>query len=153
MSETMRLELVPLGVTVVTGMLGNIESNFHKNDSWQGLSESSRYESAEAQITKSAEGKVGPKAEKADDSANRFVDDILRGALGQVWRGSMAQRVRVVGYHAPMKVLVGTNLLSIEFLLIGEIGRHALAWQWTGKHGKSHHEKASVKVDRKSCNF
>lgn len=104
-SETMRLELAPLGVTVVTGMLGNIESNFHTNDSWQGLSESSRYKSVEPQITKTAEGKLGPKKKKADDFARRFVNDVLSGASGQIWRGTMAQTTRIIGHHAPASVL------------------------------------------------
>lgn len=46
-SETLRLELAPLGVTVITDMLGNIESNFYVNDSWQGVLKSSRYKSVE----------------------------------------------------------------------------------------------------------
>ena len=118
LSETLRLELAPLGVTVITGMLGNIESNFHVNDSWQGVSESSKYKSVESQIAKSAEGKVGPKKEKAEDFARRFVDDILRGTSGQVWRGAMAQTVRAIGHHAPMRVLVCDDLI-----LQGVLGR------------------------------
>ncbi|KAL8718430.1 MAG: hypothetical protein Q9225_004429 [Loekoesia sp. 1 TL-2023] len=105
LSETLRLELAPLGVTVVTGMLGNIESNFHANDSWQGLPEASRYKSVESEIAKTAEGKIGPTKEKLDDFACHFVGDILTGASGQVWRGKMAQTVRVMGYHAPTSVL------------------------------------------------
>lgn len=72
MSETLRLELAPLGVTVITGMLGNIESNFHVNDSWQGIPESSRYKLVEQQIAKTAEGKVGPKKDKVEE----FDDDM-----------------------------------------------------------------------------
>lgn len=106
MSETLRLELAPLGVVVITAMLGNIESNFHSNDSWQGLPDMSRYKSVESQIAKTAEGKIGPKMEKADDFARRFVEDVLSGTSGQVWRGAMAQTVRVLAYHAPTRVLV-----------------------------------------------
>lgn len=106
MSETLRLELAPLGVAVIMAMLGHIESNIHVNDSWQGLPASSRYKSVEAQMAKTAEGKVGPKKEKAEDFARRFVEDILSGISGQVWRGAMAQTVRVLAYHAPARVLV-----------------------------------------------
>lgn len=87
-------------------MLGNLESNIHTKDSWRGLPESSRYKSVETQIANSAEGKIGPEKEKADDFAKRFVDDILRGTSGQVWRGAAAQTVRAIGHHAPMSVLV-----------------------------------------------
>ena len=106
MSETLRLELAPLGVTVITAMLGNIESNFRINDSWQGLPATSNYKSVHTQIAKTAEGKIGPKKEKAEDFARRFVEDILNGISGQVWRGAMAQTVRVLAYHAPARVLV-----------------------------------------------
>ena len=82
------------------------------------MSGSSTYKSVESQITKSAEGKVGPKKEKAEDFAQRFVDDVLRGASGQVWRGAMAQTVRAIGHHAPMRVLVRNNLI-----LRGVLGR------------------------------
>ena len=116
LSETLRLELAPLGVTVITGMLGNIESNFQVNDSWQGVPESSRYKSVEAQIAKSAEGKVGPKKEKVQDFARRFTDDVLRGASGQIWKGTMAQTTRVIGHHAPMSVLVCNNIVLGKLL-------------------------------------
>ena len=115
-SETLRLELAPLGVNVITGMLGNIESNIHINDSWQGLPESSRYKSVETQISKTAEGQVGPKKEKADDFARRFASDILKRYSGQVWRGTMAQTTRVIGHHAPMWVLVRGGLLQQQLL-------------------------------------
>lgn len=104
-SETLRLELAPLGVTVITGMLGNIESNFHINDSWQGLPESSRYKSVEPQILKSAQREIGPEKTKVDDFAQLFVGDVLSGASGQVWRGAMAQTTRAIGHHLPSGVL------------------------------------------------
>lgn len=61
-------------------------------------------------MAKSAEGKIGPKLEKADDFARHFLADVLGGASGQVWRGAGAQTVRAVGYHAPMSVLVRTDI-------------------------------------------
>ncbi|KAL8939649.1 MAG: hypothetical protein Q9211_002641 [Gyalolechia sp. 1 TL-2023] len=98
LSETLRLELAPLGVTVTTGMLGNIESNFHANDTWQGLPESSRYKSIESEIARTAEGKIGPNKHKSNDFARLFVGDVLRRTSGMVWRGAMAQTVRIIGH-------------------------------------------------------
>ena len=106
MSETLRLELAPFGVTVVTGMLGHIESNIHTNDSWKGLSETSRYALAEPQIANFAEGKIGPKPEKPEEFARHLVEDVLGGKSGQIWRGAMAQTTRAVAYHAPGRLLV-----------------------------------------------
>jgi hypothetical protein len=102
----MRLELAPLGVRVITGMLGKIESKFHDNDAWEGLPESSPYKGVENQIRLTACGAVGPKCEKLDEFAARFVDDITGGASGQVWRGAMAQTTRFMAYHAPTSLLV-----------------------------------------------
>ncbi len=115
-SETLRLELAPLGVTVIVGVLGHIESSFHVNNSWQGLPEPSRYKSVEAEIAKSAEGKGTPKAERAEDFKRRFVGDVLGGASGQVRRGAKAQTLRVVGQHAPMRILVCDDFVLWELL-------------------------------------
>ncbi|KAL9023105.1 MAG: hypothetical protein Q9196_007385 [Gyalolechia fulgens] len=123
LSETLRLELAPLGVTVTTGMLGNIESNFHANDTWQGLPESSRYKSIESEIARTAEGKIGPKKHKSNDFARLFVGDVLRRTSGMVWRGAMAQTVRIIGYHAPMSVLARYAL----FLIRSHIARDSCA--------------------------
>lgn len=91
-------------------MLGSIESNFQNNDKWHGAGESSIYKSIESKITRTAEGKIGPKKENAEVFARRFVDDVLRGVSGQVWRGAMAQTTRAVGYHAPASVVVRDNV-------------------------------------------
>jgi len=115
-SETLRLELAPLGVTVIMGVLGHIEFSFHVNDSWQWLPESSRYKSVEAQIAKSAEGKGSPKAESAEDFTRRSVGDVLGGASGQVWRGAKAQTVRVVGQLAPVRILVCDDFCYRDWL-------------------------------------
>ena len=106
MSETLRLELAPLGVTVITGMLGAIESNFHDNDSWHGIPETSRYKSIEPQIARKAAGTDDLKRDDVDEFARQFVNDVLKGASGQVWRGAKAQTCRVLGHHAPIGLLV-----------------------------------------------
>ena len=106
LSETLRLELAPLGVRVITAMLGSVESNFHTDDAWRGLPASSLYKSVEAQVTRTAAGQAGPKKEGVGEFAARFADDITNGASGQVWRGAMAQTTRFMAYHAPMSLLV-----------------------------------------------
>ena len=120
MSETLRQELAPLGVRVVTGMLGSIESNFYANDSWRGLSESSRYKSIEPYIAKKMESRDGQKQENVEDFARNFVADVLSGAEGQVWRGKMAQTCRVLGGHGPAWFLVCWDcVLSLRANLFG----------------------------------
>ena len=151
MSETLRQELAPLGVRVVTGMLGSVESNFYANDSWQGLSETSRYKSVEPYIAKKMESRDGQKQENVEDFARNFVGDVLSGAEGQVWRGKMAQTCRILGGHGPAWFLVCWNCvvsLGVNFY----VGRNemliwnhriiwcalAVAWMfWERSKGKS----------------
>ena len=78
------------------------------NDTWRGVGESSMYKSIEPKIARTAEGKIGPKKESAEVFARRFVDDILKGRSGQIWR-PMAQTTRAIGYHAPASVVVRDN--------------------------------------------
>jgi len=122
-SETLRLELAPLGVTVIMGVLGHIEFSFHVNDSRQWLPESSRYKSVEAEIAKSAEGKGSPKAESAEDFTRPSVGDVLGGASGQVCRGAKAQTIRVVGQLAPVRILV-----CDDFVLSVLLGWRSTCW-------------------------
>ncbi|KAI9712848.1 MAG: hypothetical protein M1820_001470 [Bogoriella megaspora] len=117
LSETLRLELASLGVTVVTGMLGSIETNFHDNDPWKPLPEDSVYKSIEDKVR----GRKGPKSEKVEVFARNFVGDVLGGASGQVWRGAVAQTSRTMGYHAPMGLL--------DYLLVKGSGLDTLAKQ------------------------
>ena len=147
-SETLRLELAPFGVTVITGMLGSIESNFHANDAWQGMPETSRYKAVEPQITKVAGGEVGPKKEKVEYFVKHFVSDVLDGASGQVWRGAKAQTVRAIGHHAPSRVLVsGQQLMQSSphrretIILTQLLGQHAFTRERIRCHGKGCREK------------
>ena len=155
MSETLRLELAPFGVKVITGMLGHIESKIHDNDSWRGLPESSRYKAVEEQIAKTAEGKIGPKLEKVDDFARRFVADILGGATGQVWRGAGAQSVRAIGYHAPTSIIVRVKFMKhisltwqVEVLLTNATGLLDLTRKWIECHGKGCCEKVKRTIKK-----
>ncbi|KAI9686871.1 MAG: hypothetical protein M1822_002624 [Bathelium mastoideum] len=117
LSETLRLELAPLGVKVITGMLGSIETKFHDNDPWKPLAEDSVYKSVEQQVR----GRKGPRSEKVEVFARNFVGDILGGASGQVWRGAVAQTSRTMGYHAPMGLL--------DYLLLKDSGLDTLSKQ------------------------
>ena len=117
LSETLRLELAPLGVTVVTGMIGVVASNFASNDTWPGLKEGSLYKCIELEIGRHVTSYT-TMGENTKVFASHFIDDIfLKGASGQVWRGSEARIARFMGYHAPMSVLVSNPINHLNLIV------------------------------------
>ena len=130
-------------------MLGHIQSNFHDNDRWVGLSESSYYKSIEPQIAKAATSEVGPLMEKVEDFAKHFVTDILRGASGQVWRGAMAQTVRALAYHAPMRLLVSVLSFVVGpclVLIFARIAYSGVEAGWTSSQRAKESRKLLLDV-------
>ena len=97
MSETLRFELAPFGVRVVTCIAGGVKTrvwaNFAEGDEGRAadLPPSSRYEAAAADIARLASGADGlPSSESPEVFAANLVNDVLAGATGKVYRGSEA---------------------------------------------------------------
>lgn len=93
-SETLRLELSPFNVDVVTIMNGTVDSHFHDNDLKLVLPEGSRYAPIEEIIAGWASGKSVPKGCSAEKFAEKLVDDDaivgdskLNGNGKVIWRG------------------------------------------------------------------
>lgn len=103
-SETLRLELEPLGVTVMSVVAGAVETNIMPGN--LDLPPDSRYRKAEQEIRRRATGEdVNSKALPAD-FARRVVGDVLGGAAGPVYRGAMASVVRFGGTFLPVWIQV-----------------------------------------------
>ncbi|KAB8263692.1 hypothetical protein BDV32DRAFT_146508 [Aspergillus pseudonomiae] len=77
LSETLRLELAPLGVSVVCLMIGTITTAFHANEPEVVLLPTSRYAAVRQTISDWATGRAGPKGCSADEFAASIVDDVL----------------------------------------------------------------------------
>ena len=105
-SETLRLELAPLGVKVVTAMIGTVGSKFFANSPELQLPPDSYYQPIQKQIAEVAAGKNNPKEMDVDVLAARVVADVLRGKEGRIWRGSMATAVRFVSKSVPTFIVV-----------------------------------------------
>ncbi|KAK8127345.1 hypothetical protein PG984_008453 [Apiospora sp. TS-2023a] len=104
LSETLRLELAPLGVTVVAIMLGVIDSHFHQNDQFD-LPSGSLYAPIEKIIAGWASGESKPKGMPAEKFAPTIVDDIIGdGKAGVVWRGPNAGSIKFLAQFAPQSV-------------------------------------------------
>ncbi|RYO90884.1 hypothetical protein DL766_009703 [Monosporascus sp. MC13-8B] len=99
LSETLRMEMRPLGVRVVTAMVGEVETEFYNHDTFS-LPPDSHYKSIEAIIRKQSTGEMQVNNEKAWVTARNLVNDVLSGRSGQVWRGGVAGTVNSPGHSA-----------------------------------------------------
>jgi 1-acylglycerone phosphate reductase len=106
-SETLRLELGPFGVKVVTAMVGSIDTRFHNNTPPSALPAHSLYRPIEQYIQNSAQGKNSPKGTDVNVFAEQLVKDVLRGKKGQIWRGNMASMTKWVSSWVPWGILDG----------------------------------------------
>jgi 1-acylglycerone phosphate reductase len=88
----MQAELKPLGVKVLTVVTGGVRTDFMAHTPEFKLPDGSLFKPAEKSIDDRYHG-VGfekfPKTEVAD-YARQVVNDVLKGASGQVWRGAYA---------------------------------------------------------------
>lgn len=87
MSETLRLELAPLGVRVITAMVGEIKTKFFGNSVNPELPSSSLYKPAIEGIKRAANGEMNVKQEDPDVFATFVVAKVVGGATGQIWKG------------------------------------------------------------------
>lgn len=116
LSETMRLELQPLGVRVISLVTGAIATNIMTGASVADLPESSPYkvESVEAAIVKMTSAKDGIKRTPADEYAKMVVNDTLGGSSGRIWRGQMAGMVNFMNKLIPASIIVRISRLPFS---------------------------------------
>ncbi|THC88371.1 hypothetical protein EYZ11_012181 [Aspergillus tanneri] len=95
LSETLRLELAPLGVDVVCLMVGIITTAFYTNVPEVVLPPTSRYAAIREIISNWATGRAIPKGASAEEFAESIVDNVLGSSGGLVWKGpnSLADRM------------------------------------------------------------
>ncbi|KUI53705.1 ABC transporter C family member 3 [Cytospora mali] len=104
LSETLRLELAPFGVSVVTIMPGVIDSKLHVNDAAAfDMPPLSRYSAIKGMIASCARGELIPKDSlSAEKFAELVVDDVIgTGKGGLVSKGPYAAMIRKIGQWAP----------------------------------------------------
>jgi 1-acylglycerone phosphate reductase len=111
-SETMRLELRPLGVKVMTAMVGMVESKFHDNIAEVEVKEDSLYKPAERWIKLSAtagQGNLTQYEMPLEKFSLRLAEDILAGKTGKVWRGGLSTATAVMKWLLPNFLLVNIS--------------------------------------------
>ncbi|KAJ5557155.1 NAD(P)-binding protein, partial [Penicillium frequentans] len=85
-SETLRLELAPIGINVLTVMVGTVTTSFHSNEPEVSLPSSSIFLGVRDTIAQWASGQAGPRGCPVQTFADSIVDDIM-GKSGMIWRG------------------------------------------------------------------
>ncbi|KAJ7132931.1 hypothetical protein C8R46DRAFT_1140003 [Mycena filopes] len=117
LSDTLRIELAPLGVSVVTIMLGTVTTAFYANTTQTTttgntllrfeLPPTSRYTAIKDTIARWASGEATPRgAASADEIAASLVREIVgEGRSGQVWVGPYSTIMRIVSRWLPLSVL------------------------------------------------
>ena len=108
-SETLRLELEPLDVKVVTVESGSVKTNLMNSGSNFKLPPNSLYKSVEPKISWYARGEDIQDKMSADDYANRVVGDVLGGAKGKIWRGKLATTLKYLT-SMPSSLMVSGSL-------------------------------------------
>ncbi|RYP07569.1 hypothetical protein DL765_009119 [Monosporascus sp. GIB2] len=112
MSETLRLELLPLGVRVISLITGAVDTNIMKTSPKDTLPDTSYYKFKEAEtaISKLTSGNDGVKRTPREVFAKQVVGDILVGTTGKIWRGQIAFMVSILSKFMPASVLDSTLL-------------------------------------------
>jgi 1-acylglycerone phosphate reductase len=100
-SETLRIELQPLGVTVITAMIGAVHTPIHDKAGELVLPEGSYYQSVRETINDQRKGMTKPGSQQVDVTAKNLVNDIVAGRAGLVWRGGTATLVRYLVWLLP----------------------------------------------------
>ncbi|GLA66726.1 hypothetical protein AtubIFM54640_009310 [Aspergillus tubingensis] len=102
LSETLRLELAPLGVSVATLMIGTVTTPFHANEPTFTLPPSSRYAAIAQIISRWASGDASPKGCSAQELADLILPDVLgTTGSGMFWRGTNSGAVKFVSQWVP----------------------------------------------------
>ena len=113
-SETLRLEMEPFGVKVVTCITGAIKTNLFVNGPEHKLPSNSIYSPAQKQIAERASGEDVKSRSTASEFARDLVRDTLNGASGLIYRGKMSTMVRWMSAYMPTPLLVRPILVKIS---------------------------------------
>ncbi|KAG6355142.1 hypothetical protein INS49_004223 [Diaporthe citri] len=103
-SESLRIELEPLGIRVMTVMLGQVSTQMYDNTPAFYLPEGSPYEKIAGTITSSSTGALNRNNEPAEVVARNLVRDTISGRRGQIWRGGLARTVYLALWLLPTRL-------------------------------------------------
>ncbi|KAI9035135.1 SDR family oxidoreductase [Aspergillus affinis] len=100
-SETLRLELNPFDVKVISLVTGSVATNLLTHANIR-LPENSLYVKATQQIQARGMGQDVQSKDSPAEFASKLASDVLGGTTGLVWRGKMASMICFLSKLAPM---------------------------------------------------
>lgn len=101
----------PLGVRVISVMLGEVESQIYRNAEPPPLPENSYYHSVKQFVADQGAGKFQTRSESAELTARNLVGDVVGGKSGQVWRGGIAGTARLASWLLPTRLFVSDDVI------------------------------------------
>ncbi|ROW02396.1 hypothetical protein VMCG_06090 [Cytospora schulzeri] len=105
MAETLRLELAPFQVKVLSVVSGGLKTMVQTHfDDWK-LPKSSKYAQVEETIHERARGQEGAPRMEPEEYADRVVSEIIKGRTGRFWYGTS---------DAGVQMKTGLDVLSKE---------------------------------------
>jgi NAD(P)-dependent dehydrogenase (short-subunit alcohol dehydrogenase family) len=90
LSETLRLELEPLGVRVITVMVGIVDTPINAKHDALVLPDNSYYGVIRDRIASFRDGSAYPNKQDPDVTAKNIVHDVVSGSSSYIWRGKSA---------------------------------------------------------------
>src|SRR5689334_18414956 len=109
MSEVLRLELKPFGVTVLTVVAASVTTNIFATPPLSGLPKGSLYATAKQEIAERAAGNEGHGWSTPEEFARKIVSDIVAGTSGLIFRGPLSSLVRFCMAWLPTYFIVGLD--------------------------------------------
>jgi 1-acylglycerone phosphate reductase len=100
-SEISRVELQPLGVLIITAMVGAVHTPIHEKAGDLVLPAGSYYQNIKEVINDQRKGLKKPGSQEVDVMAANLVKDIVARRAGLVWRGGTATIVRYLSWLLP----------------------------------------------------
>lgn len=107
-SETLKLEMSPFDVKVMSLVTGSIDTTIMSHGELT-LPENSLYKKAHKEIQDRGNGIGAPSKTAPVDFAKQVVKDILHGTNGPIWRGAMASVAWYMSKFMPVWLMVSKS--------------------------------------------
>ena len=136
LGETMRLELDPLGVRVITVVTGIIETKLHENEKLTELPSTSYYAPLGQWLKERKAGTNRPAGMEVEEYAKLMVNKVESGKNGKIFVGPLTPLFVYMKWWMPTWIWVSRFkdpwLFEVEYANVGMIGR-VYVEGWTGE--------------------
>lgn len=95
----------PLGVRVVTAMVGAVHTPIHDNAGELELPADSYYQNVRDVINVNRKGENKPGSQDVNVTSRNLVNDVTGGSSGMIWRGGTATVAKLITWLLPMGLL------------------------------------------------